>query len=78
MNMETIFISGVQTELASERKALFDFINGGCCMTIFICTFVPIEVRNILEFLSECILNITNYTNGLLFSSYATASMVRH
>ena len=44
-------------------------------MTIFVCTFVPIEVRNILEFLSECILNITNYTNGLLFSSYATASV---
>jgi len=26
--METIFISGVQTELAAERKEIFDFING--------------------------------------------------
>jgi len=45
-------------------------------MTIFDCTFVPIEVRNIPVFLSECILSITNYTNGLIFSSYATASTV--
>jgi hypothetical protein len=26
--METIFISGVQSELSQERKELFDFING--------------------------------------------------
>jgi SUMO ligase MMS21 Smc5/6 complex component len=44
-------------------------------MTIFDCTFVPIDVRNIPAFLSECILSITNYTNGLLFSSNATASL---
>ena len=43
-------------------------------MTIFNCTFVPVEVRNILAFLSDCSLTITNCTNGLLFSSYATAS----
>ena len=45
-------------------------------MTIFFCTFVPIEVKNIPAFLSECIISITNYTNGLLFSSYATATSV--
>jgi hypothetical protein len=44
-------------------------------MTIFVCTIVPIEVRNIHVFLSECILSIAIYTNGLLFSSYATASI---
>ena len=41
-------------------------------MTIFDCTFVPIDVRNIPAFLSECIFSSTNYTIGLLFSSYAT------
>ena len=44
-------------------------------MTIFVCTIVPIEVRNIHAFLSEYILSITIYTNELLFSSYATASV---
>ena len=48
----------------------------GGCINIFDCTFVPVEVRNIPAFLSECTLSITNYTNGLLFSSYATASCV--
>jgi len=44
-------------------------------MTIFDCTFVPIDVRNIPAFLSEYVLPTTNYTNGLPFSSYATASL---
>ena len=43
-------------------------------MNVFDCTIVPVEVRNNPAFLSECILSNTNCTNGLLFSSYATAS----
>jgi len=43
-------------------------------MTIFNCTFVSVETRNIPAFLSEYIHSITICTNGLLFSSYATAS----
>jgi len=43
-------------------------------MTIFNCTFVSVEARNVHAFLSECIFSITNCTNGLLFSGYATAS----
>jgi hypothetical protein len=39
-------------------------------------TIVPVEIRNIPAFLSECILSNTNCTNGLQFSSYATASYI--
>lgn len=46
-------------------------------MTIFDCNFVPIDVRNNPEFMSESILSITNYKKGLLFSSYATASVIK-
>jgi len=44
-------------------------------MTIFNCTFVSVEARNIPVFLSDRILPDTNCKNGLLFSSYATASV---
>ncbi len=40
MNMGTIFISGVQTELASERKALYDFINGETLIRQFFDVFL--------------------------------------
>jgi len=45
-------------------------------MNVFDCTIVPVEARNIPAFLSECILSNTNCTNGLQFSSYATASYI--
>lgn len=45
-------------------------------MTIFDCTIVSIEVKNIPSFLSECIFSLTSYKNGLLFLSYATAPIM--
>jgi len=43
-------------------------------MTIFNCNFVSVEARNVPAFLSGYTHSITICTNGLLFSSYATAT----
>jgi hypothetical protein len=44
-------------------------------MNILDYIIVPVEVKNIPAFLPECILFNINCSNGLLFSSYATASL---
>ena len=67
---------GTQSQRDAPRS-LAGYFSGslrGCCMNIPDCTIVPVEVRNNPAFLPECILSNTNCTNGLLFSSYATAS----
>ena len=43
-------------------------------MNVGYCTIEPVEVRNTPALLSECIFSNANCTNGLQFSSYATAS----
>lgn len=48
-----------------------------CCTNIIDCNIMPVVVRTIPAFLSECILSNTNCTNELQFPSYATASSAR-